>query len=316
MRTQSAYADQALRPTARRFPRLLASALLLGLALVPRQAVAAEALLHGEGLLWKIERSDVAPSYLFGTYHTTDEQVHDLPRPVAEALAATDSLALEVVSTDDKEARAGRRMVIRDGHLLNEILGSDFFAQVVATGARYGLPEAGLKRLKPWAVWVIISFPPGEVARMAAGYPTLDEALEAEAMARGIPVYGLESLDEQLDAFDGLSENDQIAMLKIALRDNAAVEEMTERLTRFYLARDLSGIHALMIEQMAGADTDLVEMLVDRFIDARNELMVSRMAARLAEGNAFIAVGALHLPGERGILHLLELQGYTVIRVY
>ena len=316
MRAQSTDADRALRSFARLFPRLVASALLLVLALAPRQAVAAETLLHGEGLLWKIERSDMALSYLFGTFHTTDERVHDLPRPVVEARAATDSLTLEVVFTDDAEARAGRRMVISDERLLDEILESGLFAQVVATGASYGIPEAELKRLKPWAVWVLFSFPPDEIARTAAGKPALDEFLQAEALARGKPVYGLESIDEQFDVFDGLSENDQIALLKIALRDNAAVGEMTERLTRFYLARDLSGIHAVMIEQMAGADTDLVEMLVDRFIDARNELMVSRMAVRLAEGNAFIAVGALHLPGQRGILHLLEMQGYTVTRVY
>jgi uncharacterized protein YbaP (TraB family) len=30
----------------------------------------------------------------------------------------------------------------------------------------------------------------------------------------------------------------------------------------------------------------------------------------------FIAVGALHLPGEEGLLNLLEQQGFTVRRLY
>jgi uncharacterized protein YbaP (TraB family) len=37
---------------------------------------------------------------------------------------------------------------------------------------------------------------------------------------------------------------------------------------------------------------------------------------RLEKGGAFIAVGALHLPGELGLVHLLEKQGRTLTRVY
>jgi hypothetical protein len=44
--------------------------------------------------------------------------------------------------------------------------------------------------------------------------------------------------------------------------------------------------------------------------------MVERLRPRLAEGGAFVAVGALHLPGEEGILRLLERQGYRVTRLY
>jgi uncharacterized protein YbaP (TraB family) len=59
-----------------------------------------------------------------------------------------------------------------------------------------------------------------------------------------------------------------------------------------------------------------MDSFVDNLINRRNRLMVERMATRLAEGNAFIAVGALHLPGDQGILHLLELQGYQVRPLY
>ena len=40
------------------------------------------------------------------------------------------------------------------------------------------------------------------------------------------------------------------------------------------------------------------------------------MTPLLEAGHAFITVGALHLPGERGILHLLEQRGYRVEAVY
>ena len=85
---------------------------------------------------------------------------------------------------------------------------------------------------------------------------------------------------------------------------------------RSYLAGDLNAFYDLMIEHTAGGDRALVESVLEGPIYARNERMVARMAERLRDGNAFIAVGALHLPGERGILHLLEQQGFAVRRLY
>ena len=297
-----------------RFARVAAWALLL--VVLSGQSAPAASLLHGEGLLWRIERPGLAPSYLFGTVHSTDERVRDLPRPVADAIAATDSLTLEVVITDDVMAELAKRMVISDGRLLDEILGLELFAQTATVGARYGIPEVGLKLLRPWAAWMLFSFPPEEIARQAAGEPALDVMLQADAMSQNKPVYGLETIDEQIDVIEGFSENEHIAMLKSTVAANGEIEDMFERLIRDYLARDLNAIHAFLSEQTAGFDAGLAEAITERFIEVRSELMAGRMVPRLAEGNSFIAVGALHLPGERGVLHLLELQGYQIFRVY
>ena len=53
-----------------------------------------------------------------------------------------------------------------------------------------------------------------------------------------------------------------------------------------------------------------------KLIDERNATMVRRMQPRLREGGALIAVGAMHLPGERGLLRLLLDRGYQLERVY
>jgi uncharacterized protein YbaP (TraB family) len=48
----------------------------------------------------------------------------------------------------------------------------------------------------------------------------------------------------------------------------------------------------------------------------RNHRMVRRLQELLDQGNTFIAVGALHLPGEEGMLRLLQQRGYTVRVLY
>ena len=63
------------------------------------------------------------------------------------------------------------------------------------------------------------------------------------------------------------------------------------------------------MESRAFVDTNLL-------LYQRNERMVEKMEARLAEGRAFIAMGALHLYGDRGVLALLAQRGYKVTPVY
>ncbi|MBI3774645.1 MAG: TraB/GumN family protein [Gammaproteobacteria bacterium] len=58
------------------------------------------------------------------------------------------------------------------------------------------------------------------------------------------------------------------------------------------------------------------QKLIAELIDARNLRMLERMAPRLKEGKAFVAVGALHLPGDHGLLRLLEKAGYHVSAMY
>jgi len=44
--------------------------------------------------------------------------------------------------------------------------------------------------------------------------------------------------------------------------------------------------------------------------------MAFRMQRELRRGNAFVALGALHLYGEKGVLALLEQDGWRARRVY
>ncbi len=53
-----------------------------------------------------------------------------------------------------------------------------------------------------------------------------------------------------------------------------------------------------------------------KLIQDRNHIMSERMQAFLKKGNAFIAIGAMHLAGKEGVLALLEKQGYSVSPVY
>jgi hypothetical protein len=64
-------------------------------------------------------------------------------------------------------------------------------------------------------------------------------------------------------------------------------------------------------EERAAEDTFIRLLLV-----GRNEVMAARAAPLLAAGGAFIAVGALHLPGKAGLIERFRAAGYSVVNVW
>jgi hypothetical protein len=294
--------------------------LTLGLAVillaVGRPASAGAEMPYGQGLLWQIDGAGPEPSYLFGTMHTADEEVTDLAAPVLDALERAQSLSLEVIMTPEAQMSLGFAMMLSDGRTLEQVVGPDLFQRAVTAGRPYGFGQDQFRLFKPWAVMTLLSLPPSEVKRQAAGEKALDHRLQEAATQRGLALHGLEQIEEQIAMFNDMAEDDQIAMLDATIAQSDQVEVMFEKMRAAYLDQNPAQIFEMMQAQQTGVDPRLVETFTERLLDARNERMAERMQPRLAEGGAFVAVGALHLPGEGGILKLLEGQGYQLTRLY
>lgn len=279
------------------------------------QPLAAGERLHGQGRLWQVEGPGGAPSYLFGTMHASEASVVALPPQVVQALDQTGHLVLEMVLSPETNIEMAQAMVLTDGRSLSQIVGPELFAEAGAVAQRYGMPAAQLELLRPWALMALFSLPPAELARQQSGQAALDQMLQARASAAGTPVHGLETIGEQVGVFAGLPESDQVALLDAALALNGQIDSLFENMKRAYLAGDLDALHRIAEEQQATTDPALEARLEDRLIGSRNHRMAERLTEHLTRGGAFVAVGALHLSGDNGVLHLLEQQGYRVERV-
>jgi len=109
---------------------------------------------------------------------------------------------------------------------------------------------------------------------------------------------------------------DQMLMLDSTLQQADGIEGRFAALRDAYLARNLMAVYGLLSAEKSDDATGAVGRFEQRLIIDRNRRMVERMAKLLRQGNAFVAVGALHLPGAHGILQLLSDEGYQVTRVY
>lgn len=284
--------------------------LLLLLLLLPGMAQADAAYRHG--LLWKVERGETPPSWIFGTIHTDDDRVVNLPEEVDHAFGQARAYLFEV---DFLEVGAGTgmaRMFYTDGRSLRDQLDDDTWRRARQAAAERGVPEQVAAMLKPWALATILALPETETTAI------LDFRLYQRAREKDAEVIALETADEQLAIFDDMPHDSQFAYLDTVLAyiDSNGVDGLYERLIELYLERDLAGMMRMAEDHPSLPGRDEDASLMRRLVDDRNRIMVTRMRASLDEGSAFIAVGALHLPGENGILRLLTEQGFQIERVY
>lgn len=270
-----------------------------------------------KGLLWKIAAPGSpsnagAPSYLFGTMHSDDPRIATVPMKVHQALTASESFCMEMVADMTAMMTMSKSMLFTNGKTLQAVIGEQLFEQLTPLMMKRGIPAQALSMFKPWAVFLTLSVPPQKTGMF------LDLVLYESAKQQNKPVCGLETAEEQVSVFERTLLEDQVLLLQQIVKDPAALDQQLEQLTEKYLARDIAGLVALSQEfdTATPQEQKSAEAFLRRVIDDRNVRMVERMLPRLKQGAAFIAVGALHLPGEKGILQLLTEQGYTVSVVY
>lgn len=265
---------------------------------------------RSHGLLWEVSRTGAEPAYLFGTIHSEDPGVLQLARPVQQAFEASQAVVLEMLLDVDAMMYSSTAMLMMDGRSLSDIVGQPLFGQIIRAIQSRGIPEIVLDRMQPWAAAVTLSMPAPETGQV------LDAMLYQNALQQGKDVYGLETVQEQLHVFESMSEADQIALLTDAVENFPDIDAMHAELLAAYKQRDLHELMAISEASMQQGNQRLADEFQQHLIVDRNHRMAERMRQYLQEGNAFVAVGALHLPGEEGLLNLLEQQGYTVRRLY
>ena len=263
-----------------------------------------------KGLLWKIEPVGAAPSYLFGTMHSDDPRVVQLPAPVQQAFDRAASVTLEVELDPQALISLATALMLTDGSNLESLIGRDLYNRTLQVMRAQGIPDLVVANMKPWAVAVTLMTPPNQSGAV------LDQVLYQQAISSGKNVSGLETVAEQMALFDGLPLSDQITLLRDTLDNLPDIAQMLEELRVAYLDRNLKRLVEINEASMQDSNPQLAKDFNQKVIIDRNHRMAERMKSRLQEGNHFIAVGALHLPGEEGLLTLLSGQGYRVTRVY
>ncbi|OAP39083.1 polysaccharide biosynthesis protein GumN [Sinorhizobium glycinis] len=290
------------------------------LAAIRREA---DAVPNGKGLLWKIEGRGLAPSFLLGTMHVTDPRVLAMPAGGAEAYAGAKTVVVESDEIiDERKASAAILMrpdltMFADNRTIDDFLEAKDRALLEEGLKARGIPLPLVARMKPWMIASFVALPACEFTRKAAGASFLDKKLAEDAVSQGKSLKGLESLVEQLSAMDSLPVEWHLRALIDTLALGRTIDDVLATMTDLYLAGDTGMIMPMMrsvAEKISPGDLGYADF-EQRIIIDRNRIMAVRAEPILKEGNVFMAVGALHLPGKEGLVELLRQQGFTLTPV-
>lgn len=262
------------------------------------------------GVMFRVSKCGVQPSYLFATMHSDDPELNGHFQEATQRLTYVRAAMFELLLTPETRQRAGQLMYMNPAEIgLHIKLPPDYFAKLtreVQKIARLG-PQK-VDRLKPWAAAVLLEAPVSK-----ADGQILDEKLENYARGLHLELAALENIDEQFSVFSNLPEEKQMALLKDSLDNLEPSKDLEAKIADAYKRKDLATISEAADETFSQLkDTALRDYLQRRLLTERNTLMVQRMEPQLRQGNAFVAIGALHFLHGNGVLKLLEKQGYFV----
>lgn len=272
-------------------------------------------------LLWKVtSRKSKKPSWLMGTMHVTDTRIATLSPSVEEKVKSARVVVLELKEVANKQQLARKIksftsvMNMPQGKTVWDVIPDDQEKAIRSNPAIAMMVPAQIERLQPWVLAQSLSAPFCEQLRQPFK-PALDEVLARRALAADVPVYGLEEVAEQVRVMSSVSMKEQVESLFAAVNRKTSAEDMYITMVEMYLNRQVSALMPLSARLPEERNEHLEKTnakFMTALLDKRNVVMARRARQYLDKGNAFIAVGALHLPGETGLVQLLRKAGYKV----
>lgn len=255
-------------------------------------------------LLWAAHK-DGKTTHLLGTMHVGFNAEKQLPGWVWDKVRAAKSFAVE---TDISDPALSSAAVRRDGKNLRQELGEEHWSKLEKL---LGAPTArATLNMTPGAVTSLL-----EIKGLPPAMP-MDLVLLGEAESADKKVVFLEPAALQIKLLQKWLD---VRALKDLIDERAAGKQTSKDLLAAYLAGDIVRIEKLGNDREAFLETGRTvaeyDAMMDEMLYQRNASWIAPIEKMHAEGDAMVAVGAMHLIGERSVLALLEARGYRIERV-
>ncbi|SMP26514.1 TraB/GumN family protein [Shimia sagamensis] len=283
-----------------------------------------------EGVLWRAEKNGMV-SHIIGTFHVHLPQHAAMVARLQELTPRAEKVFLEL--TDEDQLGFQRHLtdnpdsyLIQSGPSLIDRLGPDLWDRVVVQLQERGMPPFLAARYQPWFLGMTLMLPPCAFEIVKSGKKGLDQQIAAMAKANNLPTQSLDSIDGLLTmlASDPLEEQMEDLRWSLSLNTDPAAPDLIAAMIAMYLEETIQLIWEFNTAETfknAGTDKDkarlaeLLKQAEDDLIVTRNTAWTKVLTKELAQAPALVAVGALHLPGQTGVLAQLQNAGFTLTRV-
>ena len=278
---------------------------------------------NGQGNFWKIEKPDLPPSYLFGTFHSP-AAIKLVDDHVWQALADA-RIALFEITAEDADAYFHGQNDMAATHdwdatpLRQKLSGPERHALDLALAER-GMQGREADYMRATLLYELLSYPVCHQRLIWSGEAEiLDSVVEKKASEHGIPVASLETVPDQDGALNKMPPEKVVRMLIGDGRFLSAEEDVFQSFVDLYGEKENGISFAFEIwladQQNAGQPGSALYSEFDQWVlEHRNRVWLPRLLEEAETGGAFVAVGAAHLAQPYGLVALLREHGFTVTR--
>ncbi|UJP63522.1 TraB/GumN family protein [Mongoliitalea daihaiensis] len=255
-------------------------------------------------LLWKISDNGLEqPSYLFGTIHVICPEDFKMDERILSALQSSKKIVLELNMSDPMLVQEMQQNSMNADfyNIQNEFDPEAQAALDAFLSDNYGMGLAQIGIMKPFILSTMVL-----MKQLPCETPDSYELFFTnKSQEWKIPMEGLETATYQISLFDKIPLERQIADLSNMILTDASAEEF-KGMVDAYTAEDLGKLQEIITADGLTGEYGAI------LIDQRNLDWIPKIEQLIKQESTFIAVGAGHLPSEKGVIQLLRNAGYTV----
>jgi uncharacterized protein YbaP (TraB family) len=260
-------------------------------------------------LLWRISGKDLSqPSYLFGTIHMICASDIELSDSLRTAIRNANEVYLELDMDNVIELMGVMsKMKMNGDTTLADLLSPDEYRKIrnFFADRPSAIPFALLEKYKPMLAASSLM-----EADMSCKNPiSMEQLIMSDAKSKKKKISGLETMAFQLSIFDSIPYKLQAKQLLKYVEDYGKdnEKEQYQELITAYMSQQLEKLGKLTQRDDSG-----IQDFMDVLVYQRNVNWVAKLKNILPEKSVVVAVGAGHLPGDKGVISLLRKAGYKV----
>ena len=253
--------------------------------------------------MFEVKKGDVLAGYLFGTMHTGVDAEKELNPIVFTKLDEAKVVVMEADVFNVDPFEIAKTAMYPPGKSVVKDLKPEHWKIVVDRLASFLMPESSLAQMKPWFIGTML------VQKMLPEVEPIDSVIYKRASKAGKKLVYVETVKEQLDMVE---KSFDVKVLDDMLGDMKKTEQMTLDLADAYRKGDVEKLTALTFDP---EEMKKHPPMFDLLFFARNAKWVPKLGPMFDQGGVFVAVGAGHLLGDKGVPALLANKGYSVERI-
>lgn len=256
-------------------------------------------------LLWEISGNGLSkPSYLYGTIHLIAQDDFFVRKEIDSVFNLCEQLAFEIKLDDPAILKTYEDWsYFPQGKSLRDYCTEGEY-QILEKYLMDSL-QIDIKTIANQKPFVLTQL---QISDYISGEPASYEIyFFNKKQKKNIPIFGLETLQDELNLLDSIPNDEQIDMVINNIKSTIQNQASWATLIEAYKKEDIETLYKISLD----VTPELVKY-ENLFLADRNIKWIPVIDTLINEGSTFIAVGAAHLGGEKGVIQLLKNQGYLL----